>query len=264
MDGLPRSFQYIGKTAKPASEGPMTASSATAAAKRHSLYSSARSFVRFRVAPAAGIAVLAAALAAIAGPAQSGDTTGVTPTDSRALAAARPEAHHTSALPIDSDRSSITIHVAKTGLFSAFADNHVVSAPIASGYVDSTNRKVSFQVQAARMRVLDPTMPADRRSQVQANMIGREVLDAVRYPEISFESTRVKESGSGWMEVAGILSLHGVARAVAVNVKPVAGCYAGNAKIRQTAFGITPISLAGGTVKVKDELHIDFNVCTRR
>ena len=34
----------------------------------------------------------------------------------------------------------------------------------------------------------------------------------------------------------------------------------GSTSLKQTDFGITPISIAGGTVKVKDEVRIEFDV----
>ena len=46
------------------------------------------------------------------------------------------------------------------------------------------------------------------------------------------------------------------ARAVAMEVSLVAGHYRGSASIKQSDFGIAPIRIAGGTVKVKDELKI--------
>jgi hypothetical protein len=33
--------------------------------------------------------------------------------------------------------------------------------------------------------------------------------------------------------------------------------------LKQTAFGIKPISVAGGTIKVKDEVEIDFTIFPR-
>jgi hypothetical protein len=30
--------------------------------------------------------------------------------------------------------------------------------------------------------------------------------------------------------------------------------------VKQTDFGIVPISIAGGTVKVKDEIKVDFDI----
>jgi hypothetical protein len=49
---------------------------------------------------------------------------------------------------------------------------------------------------------------------------------------------------------------------VAVDVAGEAGTYAGTVRIKQTDFGIRPIKIGGGVVKVKDELEISFRVYT--
>jgi hypothetical protein len=41
------------------------------------------------------------------------------------------------------------------------------------------------------------------------------------------------------------------------------GHYHGTAQLKQKDFGITPISLGGGTVKVKNELRVEFDVVGR-
>jgi hypothetical protein len=41
------------------------------------------------------------------------------------------------------------------------------------------------------------------------------------------------------------------------------GAYVGTVRIKQTDFGIQPIKVGGGVVKVKDELEIAFRVYTR-
>jgi hypothetical protein len=38
------------------------------------------------------------------------------------------------------------------------------------------------------------------------------------------------------------------------------GLYQGAAALKQTEFGITPVKVAGGTVKVKDEVKIAFSI----
>jgi hypothetical protein len=38
------------------------------------------------------------------------------------------------------------------------------------------------------------------------------------------------------------------------------GAYRGSVRIKQRDYGITPISIAGGTVKVKDELSIELEI----
>jgi hypothetical protein len=38
------------------------------------------------------------------------------------------------------------------------------------------------------------------------------------------------------------------------------GRYVGRFALKQRDFGITPVSIAGGTVRVKDELKIEFDI----
>jgi polyisoprenoid-binding protein YceI len=60
--------------------------------------------------------------------------------------------------------------------------------------------------------------------------------------------------------VQGTLTLHGQKQPVAVAVSLQAGHYRGSASFKQSSFGITPISIGGGTVKVKDEIKIEFDI----
>ena len=101
------------------------------------------------------------------------------------------------ALPVAGDRSTLTISVYKTGLFSAFADNHVVRARLTEGSMTPESPSAaSIVVRARDLEVLDPDLPADKRREVQARMLGPEVLDADRYTEIAFASTAIQRAGS--------------------------------------------------------------------
>ncbi len=162
---------------------------------------------------------------------------------------------------VDTEHSTLTVHVFKSGLFRAFADNHVIQAPLRNGFLDDgPGPRVQILVDAQRMRVLDPGLSPRDREQVQARMLGPEVLDAGRFPEIGFHSVTVQRLASdGWL-VRGELTLHGQTHAVAVKVTAEHGRYKGSAPLKQTDFGISPISIAGGTVKVKDEVRIDFDI----
>src|SRR5690349_50945 len=56
---------------------------------------------------------------------------------------------------IDTAHSKITIHVGKSGLFSAAGHEHEVSAPIAEGAMDDSGAgRVWFRVEAAKLQVL--------------------------------------------------------------------------------------------------------------
>jgi hypothetical protein len=163
---------------------------------------------------------------------------------------------------IDRQNSKLTVHVSKAGLFSAFGDNHEVEAPILEGFVDEGARHVEFVVESRQMRVLDPQLPPAKRQQVQERMLGPDVLDTGRFPEIKFQSTSAEEAGQGQFIVRGQLSLHGVTRPIVVQVRNRGGHYIGTAAFKQREFGITPVKVGGGTVKVKDELKIDFEIRT--
>ena len=166
------------------------------------------------------------------------------------------------ARPIDTTSSKLSVHVSKAGLFSAFADNHEIEAPIASGIIDEAGGRVQFVIESRNMKVLDPHLAPDKRQQVQERMLGPEVLDVARFPKINFDSTKVEEATPGHLTVQGKLSLHGVTRLVAATVQADRGAYVGTATLKQQDFGITPIRIGGGTVKVKDELKIDFDIRT--
>src|SRR5260370_37294868 len=57
-------------------------------------------------------------------------------------------------LAIDAQRSTITIHVGKAGLFSAAGHEHWISAPISSGALrESPDPHVEFAVETATMAV---------------------------------------------------------------------------------------------------------------
>jgi polyisoprenoid-binding protein YceI len=157
-------------------------------------------------------------------------------------------------------KSTITIHVAKSGFFSAFGHNHTVSAPIARLAVDEKSKTAMITVLTKEMKVMDPEVSAKDRAEIQATMLGPKVLDAQKFPEIKFTSSRIEATESGRFRVSGSLQLHGVTRELSFPVTGTAEHYLGKAKLKQTDFGIQPVSVGGGTVKVKDEIQIDFDV----
>ena len=163
--------------------------------------------------------------------------------------------------PIDVEHSTLTVLVYKSGLFSAFADNHVIMAPISSGSIsEDTPPSIEVMVRSADLRVLDPGLATERRAEVQARMLGPEVLDVGTFPEIAFASTTIEPAGTDRWQVTGRLTIHGQARTIAFPVARLNGKFRGEVAIKQRDFGIEPISVAGGAVKVKDELRVQFEI----
>ncbi len=160
---------------------------------------------------------------------------------------------------IDTVHSILKVRVYKSGLFSAFAHDHEIEAPIADGTVHLTaNPSVVLTLHARDLRVLDPGISAKDRAEIQETMEGPKVLDIKRFPEISFQSKTIEKRNDQHWVVRGNLTLHGHSSAVEVDVVFRDNRYEGLAKLKQHDFGITPVSIAGGTIKVKDEVRIEF------
>jgi hypothetical protein len=162
---------------------------------------------------------------------------------------------------IDTQRSKITIHVGKSGLLSGAAHNHTVDAPIASGTIrESALPHIEFTVEAAKMTVEhDPKIDAKDQATIQTHMQDM-TLEAEKYPQIVFRSTRIEKLPSGEWKVDGDLTLHGVTKPVSLTVKQTGDEYTTHTVLKQTDFGIKPISIGGGVIKVKNEIELDFQI----
>ena len=171
------------------------------------------------------------------------------------------------------EKSKLQITVYKEGVFKAFGHNHSISANNISGRVlfDQTMlaaSSVGLTVRTASLTVIDPGESDLDRRQVQSTMVGKEVLDAQQYPEIRFTSTRVmseKKPDEGWeITVEGRLTLHGVEKSISLplhlNAKDAELRASGETSLLQTDFGIAPIKVGGGAVKVKNLVRIRFDV----
>lgn len=162
--------------------------------------------------------------------------------------------------PIDVTHSKITVHVGKTGFFSMAGHEHQVSAPVNQGAIsESSPGHVWFRVDARTLTVL----PEKDQAEVQATM-QQKVLESEHFPEIRFESTSTQKLTADHWKVEGNLTLHGQTHPVIADVHRAGSSYEGKSNIKQTDFGIQPVSVAGGTVKVKNEVAIEFSIQPRQ
>lgn len=169
-----------------------------------------------------------------------------------------------------SGRGHFRIYVDSAGLFGIFGHNHVIEAQEVDGCAmidsnDFTRSSVILTFPTAALRVLDPKTNEEDRAKVQ-NTMETEVLHVLEYPEIRFESTAIqKGSAESALIVLGDLTIRDKTQRVILRLALMHltdGTYraVGEYKLKQTAFGIAPIRLVGGTVKVKDELRMEFEL----
>jgi len=160
---------------------------------------------------------------------------------------------------IDAQKSTLTIRVGKTGVFSGLGHEHEVRAPIHSGTaVTNSHPAVEIHVNARELHVIDKGESEKDTAEVQKTMLGPEVLDSEHHPDIVFKSTGAESTGNGKWTLRGNLTLRGQTRPVTVQVTLKDGRYTGETSVKQTDFGINPPGKAG--VRAKDEVRIEFEV----
>ena len=176
---------------------------------------------------------------------------------------------------VDGRGSRLTINANATGVLSAFGHNPVIAARDMSGDVRFSPEKldsatVQLRVAAASLAVQNDMSDKDKREMGRKML--EEVLEISKYPDILYEasSARIEKITEGRLRVDldGRLSLHGVTRSQRVSVQAfVIGDTLraqGEATVRQTDFGITLVSAAGGTLKIKDEVKCTFDILVRK
>ena len=187
------------------------------------------------------------------------------------------KAQNSTVYTVDPHRSKLEINVYREGFLKAFGHDHLVGANHFSGQVQFNEHRVedssvTFSVETASLVVVDPGESEKDRNEVQATMVGPKVLDAKNNPEIRFVSTGVravrKDAASTELTLDGILRLHGVEKPVTVPLRLHVDKdkleVEGAVFLLQSDFGIVPVKVAGGGVRVKDRLKIRFTIVAVR
>ena len=172
---------------------------------------------------------------------------------------------------IDAGQSHFTVRAFAGGFLSALAHDHTIAVRDFEGNTEFTFGTVEpaslqMTIKAASLAVVDKISEKDRLK-IEATMRD-EVLEVSNFPEITFKSNNVTatKTGEGQYQsrISGEISLHGVSRPLTITSQLEFGdklLHAkGNFALKQSSFGIKPVSVAGGTIKVKDEIKFVFDI----
>jgi len=172
---------------------------------------------------------------------------------------------------IEAGMSRFTVRAFAGGLLSGLGHNPVIAIPDFSGEARwnpdvPEKAALRLRIRAASLSVQNDVSEKDRR-EMQRVML-EEVLEVATYPEIVFESAVVSKNSNGRLDIEGSLTLHGVTRRerlpaqVAVMGDTLRAF--GDFTIRQTDYRIKLASVAGGVLKLKDELKFNYDFVARR
>jgi polyisoprenoid-binding protein YceI len=176
---------------------------------------------------------------------------------------------------IDRKASQFTVQAFASGLISAVAHSPKIAI---RGYTANVSfvpgtladAKLKVVVQSSTLEVLDELRDADKRE--LHRVMNDEVLETKRFPEVVFESSsisgdRLKENLSR-VNVEGRLVLHGVTNGQSFFSQVAFGVDTfrayGEFSLLQSDYGIRIASIAGGTLKLQDELKFSFYVVGRK
>jgi polyisoprenoid-binding protein YceI len=165
--------------------------------------------------------------------------------------------------------SRLTVQAFAEGLLSSFGHNPKLTTREFGGTV-SFNRDhpeqsaLEFVVKADSLKVTDDVSEKDRRE--IERMMKDEVLETSLFPDITFRSKSVSADriyeGFYRVKITGELTLHGVTRDHLIDTQVQViedGLRAeGESTLRQSEFGIRKVSVAGGALKVKDEVKLTY------
>jgi polyisoprenoid-binding protein YceI len=175
----------------------------------------------------------------------------------------------------DTRASQFTVQVFAGGLLSAFGHNPTIAIRGFAGEArvnpaDVARSYFKITIQADSLSVRDDISDKDRR-EIERTM-REDVLETSAYPEIVYECSQFDGSATGEGQYSvmlnGDLTLHGVTRPqpVAAKVAVIGDTLRafGSFTILQTDYDLTLVNIAGGALKVKDELKFSFNILARK
>jgi polyisoprenoid-binding protein YceI len=132
------------------------------------------------------------------------------------------------------------------------------------------NASLQVRVNAASLEVLDELRDDDRRE--IHRVMNQEVLETARFPEVAYDSSQIHaeklREDLYRLNVRGRLHLHGVSNDQDFVAQASLGVDSARAygtfTLLQSDYNIRIASIAGGTLKLQDELKFSFYVVARK
>jgi len=176
---------------------------------------------------------------------------------------------------VDAKASRFTVQAFASGILSAMGHNPKIGIRTFTGEVDFNAEALQasgfrISMKANSLGVLDDISDKDRRE--IEKMMNEQVLEPSKFPDIVYEAPNVPvkhiEGNLYSATMIGSLSFHGITRNQSVTARIAVFDESlrssGEFTLNQSDYGIKPVSVAGGALKVKDELKFSFEMVARK
>ena len=172
---------------------------------------------------------------------------------------------------LDKNSGNLNVYTFKEGLLSKLAHDLLV---------DITDFKVNLEVpetgfasgsleleiQADSLKVICALKDGERTDALKEKDVadiekdmGGKVLHPDKYPTANFRSKAIQEKEGGY-KINGDLSLHGVTKSINFDIDTNSGNLKGMITLLQKDYGIKPFKAMMGTLKIKNEINIGFDL----
>ncbi|HTA41209.1 MAG TPA: YceI family protein [Bryobacteraceae bacterium] len=172
---------------------------------------------------------------------------------------------------LDKNASRFTVRAFAVGMLSAFGHNPVIAIRDFSGEADFNpdapdTSCLQIHIRADSLEVTDDIKAKDR--QEMESTMKQQVLASERYPEIVFEGSGTSANRISdalfRLNLNGTLFLRGKAGRISIpaQIAFMGGRLraSGEFSLLQSEYGIQPVSVAGGALKLKDEIKFAFDI----
>jgi hypothetical protein len=182
-------------------------------------------------------------------------------------------------LAIDPARSLVAVTVRRGGPLARFGHDHVVASRDISGFAAPAAGRADFSFRLDQMTVdeaalrreanLDTQPSPEAIAGTRTNMLTR-VLEAERFPLVILQARQPGDHAAGDPVDKPLqlsITLHGVTRTVAaparIDTTPEGLAATGTLQLRQSDFGITPMSVMAGAMTVQDTMELRYRIVAR-
>ncbi len=174
---------------------------------------------------------------------------------------------------VDTTKSIFSVQVFAAGIIAVVAHSPKFAILDFTGemeFIPGSMQKASVRltINVGSLEIMDEVSKSDRR-EIERVMFD-EVLQKSKYPKTAYESSRVSASktGENMYRVDGDLTLHGTTRGMALDAQIVTRedtlRAQGSFSLAQSDYGLKIASVAGGTLKLRDELKCAYFIVGRR
>ncbi len=172
---------------------------------------------------------------------------------------------------LDTNSGDLHVYTFKEGLLSKLAHDLLIDITDFKVNVDVpeagfASGSLELEIQANSLKVICALKDGERTDALKEKDIadierdmGVKVLHPDKYPTATFRSKAIQEKDGGY-KINGDLNLHGVTKSIDFDIDTNGENLKGMITLLQKDYGIKPFKALMGTLKIKNEINIGFDL----